>query len=99
MMPALGPRNGAATVAIRTVRPIPAAQVAIARRLRSRSTRTTAGKLQELHGERHRRQYADRDIAGAQAHRVADQEHAGGECAHGFAGQRVVEHQPEGPVR
>jgi periplasmic protein CpxP/Spy len=42
-MPAVAPRNGAVAAAIRNERPMPAAQVAIVRLARRRSTSTTAG--------------------------------------------------------
>ena len=98
-MPALGPRNGAATVAISSDPADPRGPGGDGAPPAQALDQNDRRQLQELHGERHRCQHADRDIAGAQAHRVTDQEHAGCERAHGLAGQRVVEHQPEGPVR
>ena len=56
------------------------------------------GQLQELHGKWHRRQQADRGIAGTEFYRVTGKEHAGCERGHGFAGERVVENQSERPV-
>ena len=55
-------------------------------------------QLEELHGKGHRRQQADGEIAGAEFHQKASQKHSGSERAHGFAGERVVEDQPECPL-
>ena len=56
------------------------------------------GQLQELHRKWHRSQQADRGIAGTEFYRVTGKEHAGCERRHGFARERVVEHQSERPV-
>ena len=80
-------------------RPMPAAQVAMARRLRRRSTSTTAGSCRNCTANGTAASRPIASIAGAESHRVADKEDAGCERAHGFAGERVVEDQPECPVR
>ena len=77
---------------------MPAAQVAIVRLARRRSTSTDCRQLEELHGKGDRRKKTDREIAGAELHEKAGQKHSSGQRAHGFTGKRVVEDQPKCPL-
>ena len=76
---------------------MPAAQVAIVRLARRRSMRTTDGNWRNCTVKGTREQ-TDGEIAGTKFHQKAGQKHARSERAHGFAGKRIVEDQPECPV-